>query len=209
VFLCDEPKLAGVLALSFVEYHRFTAVSYKLPLIDALIGSAAVIAEMNGVIKAGHIRDKLAQLITYGESVRGLTHLAAIRGHVGSDGIAYPDPMTVNIAKLTFARGFHAALALVQECAGGLLATGPGSEDWESPEVRPVLEKYFRAAAPAKDRLRMMHLIADITARDFAGYHSVLAIHAEGSVEAEKMQILRSYDPRRAMQLARKFARLE
>jgi aromatic ring hydroxylase len=208
VFLCEEPEKAGALALSFVEYHRFTAVSYKLPLIDAMIGSAAAIAEMNGVIKAGHIRDKLAQLVTYGESVRALTHMAALRGKVSADGIAVPDPMTVNIAKLTFASGYHGAVALLQECAGGLLATGPGAEDWASPEVRPVLEKYFRGAAPAADRLRMMHLISDITARDFGGYHAVLAIHAEGSVEAEKMQILRSYDSRRALSLARKFARL-
>jgi 4-hydroxybutyryl-CoA dehydratase/vinylacetyl-CoA-Delta-isomerase len=208
VFVCEEPEKAGPLALNFVEYHRFTAVSYKLPLIDAIIGSAAAIAEMNGVIKAGHIRDKLAQLVTYGETVRALTEMSAIRAKIGSDGIARPDPMTVNIAKLTFAHGYHGAIALLQECAGGLIATGPGAEDWESPEVRPVLEKYFRGAAPALERLRMMHLIADITARDFGGYHAVLAIHAEGSVEAEKMQILRSYDPRRALMLARKFARL-
>ena len=36
VFLCGETEKAGALALTFVEYHRFTAVSYKLPLVDAL-----------------------------------------------------------------------------------------------------------------------------------------------------------------------------
>ncbi len=55
----------------------------------------------------------------------------------------------------------------------------------------------------------MMNLIADLTARDFAGYHSVLAIHAEGSVEAEKMQILRSYDPGQAIARARHFAGID
>ena len=45
--------------------------------------------------------------------------------------------------------------------------------------------------------------------RDFGGYHAVLAIHAEGSIEAEKMQILRSYDATRALARARKFARLD
>jgi 4-hydroxybutyryl-CoA dehydratase/vinylacetyl-CoA-Delta-isomerase len=208
VFLAGETKMAGTLALSFVEYHRFTAVSYKLPLLDLMIGAAASIAQMNGVVKAGHIRDKLTQLVIFGESVRALTEMSALRGKVGKDGIAYPDPMTVNMAKYTFASGYHTAVATLQEIAGGLLATGPGAEDWESPEVRPVLEKYFRAAVPANDRLRMMHLIADITARDFAGYHAVLAIHAEGSIEAEKMQILRSYDPAGAVALARALAKL-
>lgn len=209
VFLCGETQQAGPLALTFVEYHRFTAVSYKLPLIDAMVGAAATIAEMNGVMKAGHIRDKLTKLIIFGETVRGLTEMAALRARVGQHEIAYPDPMTTNMAKYSFATGYHEALALVQECAGGLLVTGPGQEDWESPEIRPVLEKYFSAASKTEPRLKMMNLISDMTVRDFAGYHAVLAVHAEGSVEAEKMQILRSYDSRVALARARKFAGLD
>lgn len=209
VFLFREPRAAGPLAIGFVDYHRFTAVSYKLPLLDALVGSAAQIAAMNGVARAGHIRDKLASLVTYSETVRALTEAAALRARVGAHGIAYPDPLTTNVAKYTFATGYHHAAALVQECAGGLLVTGPGAEDWASAEVRAELEKYYGAAVSAGDRLRMMHLIADLTVRDFGGYHAVLAVHAEGSVEAEKAQILRSYDSRRAIARARRFAGLD
>ena len=209
VFLCREPELAGELALTFVEYHRFTAVSYKLPLVDALVGAAATAAEMNGVIKAGHIRDKLTHLVIYAETVRALTNLAAIRARIGAHDIAYPDPMTTNMAKYTFATGYHEAIELTQDVAGGLLVTGPGGEDWESSEVRPVLEKYFRAKAPAEARLRLLNLVADLTARDFGGYHAVLAVHAEGSIEAEKMQILRAYDSRPALDYVRRLARLD
>jgi aromatic ring hydroxylase len=209
VFMHREPKQCGPLALSFVEYHRFTAVSYKLPLLDAFVGAAASITEMNGVGKAGHIRDKLTQLVSFVETVRALTEMAALRGRIGRHGIAYPDPMTTNMAKYTFATGYHQAAALVQECAGGLLVTAPGAEDWQSPEVRPVLEKYFRGVSGAEERLRMMNLISDLTVRDFGGYHAVLAVHAEGSIEAEKMQILRSYDPRRALARARRLAGLD
>lgn len=209
VFLCRRAELAGPLALAFVEYHRFTAVSYKLPLLDALVGVAAELARMNGVERAGHIRDKLTALISYAETVRALTHLAADRAIVGAHGIAYPDPLTTNLAKYTFATNYHHALELVQDCAGGLLVTGPGGDDWASDEVRPVLEKYLRAAVPAEERLRMLHLAADLTARDFGGYHAVLAVHAEGSVEAEKLQIFRAYDDGPARDLARRLARVD
>ena len=208
VFAFRQPDKCGPLALTFVEYHRFTAVSYKLPLIDALVGAAGVISEMNGVIRAGHIRDKLTHLITYAETVRALTEMAALRYRIGANGIAYPDPMTTNMAKYTFATNYHHAIELVQDCAGGLLVTGPGGEDWENPDIRVVLEKYFVAASGAEERLRVMHMISDLTARDFGGYHAVLAVHAEGSIEAEKMQIFRAYDPRRTMAYARKLAGL-
>ena len=193
VFLCQEPEKAGALALTFVEYHRFTAVSYKLPLVDAFVGAAAQIAEMNGVMKAGHIRDKLTHLVAYAETVRALTEAAALRSRIGEHGIAYPDPMTTNMAKFTFASGFYKAVEWLQDCAGGLLVTGPSGADWANPEIRAVLEKYYRGAAPAADRLAMMNLISDLTAKDLGGYHAVLAVHAEGSLEAEKLQMLRSY----------------
>ena len=52
----------------------------------------------------------------------------------------------------------------------------------------------------------MMHLVSDLTARDLGGYHAVLAVHAEGSIEAEKMQILREHDASGARSYADRLA---
>jgi aromatic ring hydroxylase len=209
VFLDGDTQRAGRLALTFVEYHRFTAVSYKLPLVDALVGLGMALAEANGIARASHVRDKLTALIGYAETVRGLTHLAADRCRIDdATGIAYPDPMTTNLAKWTFARGYHEAVEHVIDIAGGLLVTGPSGEDWRSDAVRPFLEKYFAAAAPAGERLALMNLASDLLAREYAGYQSVLAVHAEGSLEAEKLMLYRSYEPEHAIAFARRLAGL-
>jgi 4-hydroxybutyryl-CoA dehydratase/vinylacetyl-CoA-Delta-isomerase len=200
VFFCDEPKLAGAAALTFVEYHRFTAVSYKLPLLDAFVGSGMAIARANGVEKAGHVREKLNWLAGYAETVRGLAELAALRCGIEED-IAYPHVFTTNLAKWTFARDFHKAVENLQDLAGGLLVTGPSGMDWDSGEVRPVLEKYLRGAYPADHRLAILNLIGELTTRLYGGYQAVLAVHAEGSLEAEKLAMLRAYDPGRAISL--------
>jgi len=201
VFFVNRPDLAGPTALTFVEFHRFTAISYKLPLVDALLGAAIAVAQANGIDKAGHVRDKLTWLGGYAETVRGLTELAALRFGL-EEGVAYPDVFTTNMAKWTFARDFHKAIETVQDLAGGLLATGPASADWESPEIRPVLEKYYRGAWPADRRLAILNLIGELTTRHYGGYQAVLAIHAEGSIEAEKMAMLRAYSPQRVLKLA-------
>ena len=208
VFFVDRPDLAGAVALTFVEFHRFTAVSYKLPLLDALVGAGIAIARANGIDRAGHVRDKLTWLGGYAETVRGLAELAALRCEVEA-GVAYPHVFTTNMAKWTFARDFHKALETVQDLAGGLLVTGPSGMDWESAEVRPVLEKYLQGAWPADQRLAMLNLIGELSTRLYGGYQAILAVHAEGSIEAEKLAMFRAYDPGRALSLAMQLAGLK
>lgn len=208
VFLAGEHDFAGALALGFVEYHRFTAVSYKLPLVDALIGSALLMADLNGIAKAAHVRDKLIWLISYAETLRALTEMAAIRGAADADGIFAPDALTTNMAKYHFAHHYHEALQHVQDIAGGMLVTGPGVEDFASPETGDLLRKYLggRAGIDGEVRTRAMNMVSDLTTGDFGGYHAVLAIHAEGSLEAEKLMISRAYDARRTLEYARQLA---
>lgn len=203
VFLCGEVEASGQIARGFVEFHRFTAISYKLPLVDALVGSAVVMSEMNGIAKAGHVREKLAWLVTYAETLRALTHHAAERCRAADGcGVVFPDPMLVNIAKLRFAQDFHTALMHVQDIAGGLIVTGPSLEDLQNPEYGATLRQaYGGAGGVAGDtRLRVANLIAELTTNDFGGYQAALAIHAEGSIEAEKLTILKEFDVTRARQ---------
>ena len=53
------------------------------------------------------------------------------------------------------------------------------------------------------DRLRAINMVSDLTTGDFGGYQAVLAIHAEGSIEAEKITILREYDAASAKSYAK------
>ena len=61
----------------------------------------------------------------------------------------------------------------------------------------------------AGDRLRLMNLIAEITATDFGGYQAVLAVHAEGSIEAEKMTIWREHDVSASVDYAKWLANIK
>ena len=70
IFLNGEIEFAGLLALTFVRYHRFTAVSYKLPLLELMAGAGFAVAEANGVSKAAHVRAKLPPLAASPTPVR-------------------------------------------------------------------------------------------------------------------------------------------
>jgi aromatic ring hydroxylase len=120
------------------------------------------------------------------------------------NGVAIPDTLLVNIAKLQFAQGLHTAFQHVQDIAGGLLATYPAAEDLDHPVYGAALTRYLEAAAgvSGKDRLRILNMISDLTTGEYGGYQAVLAIHAEGSIEAEKLTILAQYDRGHAIDYA-------
>jgi aromatic ring hydroxylase len=195
VFLQGEAEFAGPIALAFVRFHRFTAVSYKLPLLELMAGAAYAIAEANGTLRAGHVRDKLTQLAAYHTMVRGLIEHAAASCTI-EEGVAVPNTLLTNVAKYHFAHNYHQAVQIVQDLAGGLLVTAPAAEDLASEATREYVLRYLGGAKgfDSEKRLRLLNLIGDLTASDFGGYQEVLAVHAEGGLEAEKLQAYREYD---------------
>lgn len=210
VFLAGEWRAAGDVANTFVQFHRFTAVSYKAPMLDLIVGAADLIADYNGIRHASHVVEKLTRLIAYAETVKGLTELAAIRCRTTEGGVAVPDVTLTNIAKAHFAANYHTAIRDLQDLAGGLLVTGPDEADLADPETGPALRHYLggRAGVDGEARLKAMNLVRDLAASDFGGYNEILTIHAEGSLQAQQITIARDYDLAPARRYAEELAGL-
>ena len=104
------------------------------------------------------------------------------------------------MAKLHFATNFYQMLAYVQDIAGGLVVTGPSEADLGNPDVGKYIRRYLggREGVPVD---KAINLVKELTATDFSGYQAVLAIHAEGSIEAEKLAMVREHDSLRCKQL--------
>ncbi len=207
VFLCGEWRYAGALANTFVEFHRFTAASYKLPMCELFIGAARLIAEYNGVAGATHVRDKIMELIAWTETTRGLLVAASMEHKVVPPGIAVPGTTLTNIAKHHFAIHYHRMVQNLQDVAGGLLVTAPLRKDWENEATRSYLDHYLGGVEGVSGirRVRAMNLIRDIAASGFGGYQEILSIHAEGSLAAQRITILRDYDVNRCVEIAKRY----
>ncbi len=193
VFMLREPKFAQYLAYAFTAFHRFTAVTYKIPIIETMTGLGMLAAEANGVIKASHIRELFISMIKYVETTKALA-LAALNDCENFDGsgLYVPNRLTSNMAKLHFASNFHEFTKGVQDIAGGILATQPTYQDWSNDEIRPYLERYLGGAGEytAEKRLKLMNVLRHVAASDFSGWHEVCTIHAEGSFATQKMMLL-------------------
>ena len=211
VFLNGEWEFTGPLVQTFANYDRFSYCCSTITKLDLMVGAAFLIADYNGIMKASHVRDKLVWLISYAETMKALTKMAALDCVIDESGVAMGSPLITNVAELHYKSGFHQAVSHLQNLAGGLLVTGPGKEDLESPDTREYILKYLggRKGTDTEERLRVMNLIRDLTASDYGGYIQVSAVHGAGSIEPGKMAIRGNYDPSEAMGLARRVARID
>ena len=114
--------------------------------------------------------------------------------------------MSANIAKFFFADNWHHATKILQDIGGGIIATAPSSKDYLNPETHDIMEKYFggKEGVPTEHRLRLIKLIRDLT----SSYEDVLTLHAEGSMEAQKLSIYALADFERYKAAARRAARI-
>ncbi len=193
VFLFKEHEFAGQLAVNFVKYHRFTALSYRCATSNIYLGTASLVGKANGISDAPHIRNDLVSMIVYKELMR-MSVFAAASAPVIEEGLAVPNPLYTNIGKLYSNQNFTRVLDNLVDIAGGIVATLPSKEDLENPKEREYIEKYLRGAISGKERIKVLKIAKELITSSLAGYMMTLMIHAEGSLEASKLAILRDYD---------------
>ena len=211
IFLDGEWQFTGPLAAMFANFHRVTAAAYKYPFTELLAGAAQLIAECNGIERIAHVRDKIAWLVMYAESILALSEAACLKAIQDPlTGLYYPDPVVGNAAKFFFADNYHQAVKAVQDIAGGIIATVPSEHDWNNPETQPMLAKYLAGSAKfsAEERFKIIHLVKDLVASELGGFWEVTSLHAEGSLAAERLATYAHADLKRYREVARRAANL-
>lgn len=205
VFLAGETQLAGVLANSLGLWERIGGLIAMVDRSELLVGIVRLIAEYNGIEKAGHVQDKLGDLIFYAELLR-LSLDASVRNYQTTDtGMVYPDPLPINVGKYHGASNYALMVRHVWDICGGAVVTLPTEADLRNEETGHYLKKYLhtKAGVDVEDRMRLFNLVRDLTADAYGGWENVTTIQAGGGLAAQRIVALRSYDLEAAKQRAR------
>ncbi|MDA8213200.1 MAG: 4-hydroxyphenylacetate 3-hydroxylase family protein [Clostridia bacterium] len=196
VFMCGEAKFAGRLAALFATYHRHSYTGCKPAMSDIFTGATALVAEYNGIGKASHVRDKLADLVAVGELVYAAGIAAGVKGSRSSSGTYIPDVIYTNVGRYHAEVNIYHEYETLADIAGGLAATLPMEEDFYNPETRPYLEKYImrKADVPAEYQHRCYRLIENLICSSTGAAAQISGIHGGGSPVMEKIAIMGRYD---------------
>ena len=206
IFLDGEVDHSGVLVERFAAYHRQSYGGCKVGVGDVLIGATALIAHMNGVARASHIRDKIVEMIHLNETLFACGIACSARGAPTPAGNYLVDLLLANVTKLNVTRFPYEMARLATDVAGGLLGTLPPAQELEDPVVGPYIQKYLVAAEGVEpvDRMKVLRLIENLVVGAGAVAYLVESMHGAGSPMAQRIMIGRQGDIEGKVALAKR-----
>lgn len=210
IFMDGEHDFAAMLVERFTAYHRRSYVC-KSGVGDVLIGAAAAVAEMNGIKKASHIKDKLVEMSFLNETIYSTGIASSYQGYETKSGCYSCDPMISNVCKHHVTKLPYEIGRLAQDIAGGIVATMPSEKDLNHPEIGHLIKKYLRGSMEysTEDRMRVLRLIENMTlGRNAVGYLTE-SMHGAGSPQAQRIQIGRMMQLEYKKRLAKVIAGVE
>jgi 4-hydroxybutyryl-CoA dehydratase/vinylacetyl-CoA-Delta-isomerase len=206
IFLNGEVDQSGKLVERFAAYHRQSYGGCKVGVGDVLIGATALIARMNGVEGASHIRDKLVEMIHLNETMFSAGIACSALGHPTLAGNYEIDMLLANVCKLNVTRFPYELARLATDIAGGLLGTMPSAKDFQDPVTGPYIRKYLAAAEGVQvtDRMKVLRLIENLVAGAGAVGYLIESMHGAGPPTAQRIMIGRQADLEGKINLAKR-----
>ncbi len=196
VFMCGEHGHSGKVVERFASYHRQSYGGCKVGVGDVLVGAAQLVAFYQGVDRASHIRDKITEMVHLNESIFSCGIACSSQGKATSSGCYMVDTLLANVCKHNVTRYPFEIARLLQDIAGGIVATMPSQKDFENPEIAPYLEKYLKGSGdiPTLERIKVLKYIENMTIGAGAAAYLTESIHGAGSPQAQRIMIYRMAD---------------
>ncbi|MDH3997416.1 MAG: hypothetical protein OET90_01130, partial [Desulfuromonadales bacterium] len=219
VFLCGETQHGGICALLFALFHRHSYSGCKPAVGDIMMGMASLAAEINGIEKAPHVREKLAELITIAELgyAAGYTSSAKAKPEVFMPGygqVPYgpggyiPDSIYANVGRCLSGESVYHEQEILCDIAGGIPATFPFEEDLLNEEIKPFMEKYLtrNPDMPIEDQIKLWMYLSEMTCSSYGSSLAMGGFHGGGSPVMEQIAITSQYDMKARKDIVRNLA---
>ncbi len=208
IFINGETEFGGEVALLFALFHRHSYCGCKPGIGDVLMGTAALIADYNGVEKTGHTREKLADMISVAELVYAAGIAASVKSMKAPSGTEIPNIIYANVGRRHAGHNIYHEYDILCDMTGGLPATLPLSKEYNSPVVGDFVRKYTkrREGVSEENHYRAYHMASDILTGEVGAALLVAGVHGGGSPIMEDIAIMSTYNIKKKKGLAKYLA---
>jgi 4-hydroxybutyryl-CoA dehydratase/vinylacetyl-CoA-Delta-isomerase len=208
VFMCGETEFAGELVMRFSAFHRQSHGGCKSGKIDCMTGAALTMMDYNGTSKISHHKQKIIDMIHRAETLYGCSIAASYEGKKQPSGTYFIDPVLANASKMHEGKEMSEVARILVDIAGGYVSDLPSDQDFDNPEIGPLIKKYMQGAVgvSVEDRIKMFRLVEKLA---LESADNVSDIHGGGSAEAHRISILRETDLEAKKKLSKRLAGIE
>ena len=195
VFFYQHTRAAALIRATLHRYSAFPFVQRHLRLADFLVGLAYTNAVDTGVKMHQGVREKLAQLACYRESINAHLTASIELAEPSPGGLLMPNQALLYTGRVLACSQLPAMIHLARDLCGGQICVTPNAATFEHPVPGRWLEKYYRINdVDAEQRRRFFALARDILNSDYAGHRLTFQLFAQSPAFSHLLAVYNNYD---------------
>jgi 4-hydroxyphenylacetate 3-monooxygenase len=188
-------------AASFIRgtLHRYSAFPFIqriLYIADMMIGAALFNVRQTGLDQQQAVREKLAELAVYRETINAHLTASIALGERSPAGLLMPNQSLLYTGRVQACVRLPAMMHITRELCGGQICVTPDAAAFEDPETRPWLEKYYSVNEYwiAEDRRKLLAFARDLLNSDLAGHRVTFELFAQSPPFAHLNAVYNNFD---------------
>jgi 4-hydroxyphenylacetate 3-monooxygenase len=165
-----------------------TRLAVKL---DFLAGLFIKAVELTGTIEFRGIQASIGEILAWRNMFWSLTDAMCHKPVPSANGSVLPNIEAASAYRILSNQAYPAIKGIIENQTGGALIVHPSSSlDWKNPELRPLLDQFYRGSAgyPALDKIKLVKLLWDAIGSEFGGRHELYERSYSGSHELTKLE---------------------
>jgi len=202
-------------AASFIRgtLHRYSAFAFVQriqKIADMLIGAALFNARQTGLDQQQAVREKLAELAVYRETINAHLTASIALAQQSPAGLLMPQQSLLYTGRVQACTRLPAMVHLARELCGGQICVTPDVAAFEDPETKLLLEKYYSVNDNwvAEDRRKLLAFARDLMNSDYAGHRVTFELFAQAPPFAHLNAVYMNFDWQEALKFVKKSAGL-
>lgn len=202
-------------AASFIRgtLHRYSAYAFVLRLVtiaDMMIGAALFNVRQTGLDQQQAVREKLALLACYRETIHAHLTAAIALAEPSPAGLLMPNQSLLYTGRVQACSQLPAMMHIARELCGGQICVTPDAVNFDNEETGPWLRKYYSVNENwvAEDRRKLLAFARDLLNSDYAGHRLTFQLFAQSPPFAHLNAVYNNFDFSGPLDFVRKAAGL-
>ena len=196
VLFYRHTRAAAFIRGTLHRYSAFPFVQRIQFLADLMIGVALFNVRQTGLDKQQAVREKLAELAIYRETINAHLTASIAAAQPSPGGLLMPNQSLLYTGRVQACSRLPAMMHLARELCGGQICVTPDSPSFVADEIKPWLEKYYTVNEfwSAEDRRKLLAYARDLLNSDYAGHRVTFELFAQSAPFAHLNAVFTNFD---------------